>query len=103
MKNYSVRRPVTIRPNVALSQRGNRFNSYQTLFVKGENGGIRMKNMPEFRLIEVNNLLALENYDLYIAGALDKSRNELGSEHKLTKMFEDLQERVQKEIKTFIY
>ena len=63
MKDYASRKFIHLEPMKELVINGNEYNDYKSLFVKEQpKGGIRMKNLPDFRFIEVNNLGIIEDY-----------------------------------------
>nr|WP_236918922.1 hypothetical protein [Enterococcus avium] len=75
---------------------------YKSLFVKDTPiGGIRMKNMPDFRLIEVNNLGIVEYYLERLDEAVNLSIQQNGEEHILTVVLKDLKNRLESEAEFF--
>ncbi|EOF89247.1 TPA: hypothetical protein IWN98_001231 [Enterococcus faecium] len=102
MKNYASRKFIHLKPIKELSMNGNEYNDYKSLFVKDTPiGGIRMKNMPDFRLIEVNNLGIVEYYLERLDEAVNLSIQQNGEEHILTVVLKDLKNRLESEAEFF--
>nr|APB62529.1 hypothetical protein pEA19081_p33 [Enterococcus avium] len=60
-----------------------------------------MKNMPDFRLIEVNNLGIVEYYLERLDEAVNLSIQQNGEEHILTVVLKDLKNRLESEAEFF--
>jgi hypothetical protein len=103
MKDYASRKFIHLEPMKELVINGNEYNDYKSLFVKEQpKGGIRMKNLPDFRFIEVNNLGIIEDYldklDEAIKQSIEKKN---GEDHILTVVLKDLKDRLEAEAEYF--
>lgn len=103
LRDYESRKMITIKPIHELVIRKNELNDYRSLFLKGNpNGGIRMKNLPDFRVIEVNNLSALEFFESGLDKAIDQSIEKNSESHELTKTLIELRNQVRTAMQWFI-
>lgn len=60
-----------------------------------------MKNLPDFRLIEVNNLGIIEDYLAKLDEAVKQSIEKNGEDHVLTVVLKDLKDRLEAEAENF--
>lgn len=102
MRDYKKRIMVTIKPKADLVLYGNKFNDYKTLAVRGGDGtAVRGKNV-DARLIQVNNLGALENADAMLMEIIDNLLGQGKQDSELFNVIADMKAEVEIAMNNFV-
>lgn len=102
MRDYKKRVMVTIKPKVDLVLYGNKFNDYKTLAVRdGDGTAVRGKNV-DARLIQVNNLGALEHADTMLMEIIDNLLGQGKQDSELFNIIADMKTEVEIAMNHFV-